>query len=205
MSTSSRSSRRGRLGRTAPRSSPSSRSPDRPPRALLRRRAARARSLVAVEIRRETVQAAFAAEAGLAVTPERTRGIEAVVGVRPDDAGPEPLRHPEDARALLRPHAGGEAVRRVVRLLDRLLGRAEGEHAEDGAEDLFLRDPVALRDVGEDRRRKPVAALGEPARRLVDLGALGAPCSDELLDLLELLTRVDRADVRVLVERVADA
>src|SRR6185436_16662862 len=42
-------------------------------------------------------------------------------------------------------------------------------------------------------------------RRLVDLGALLLPARDQLADLLQLLLRVDRADVRVLVERVADA
>jgi hypothetical protein len=52
--------------------------------------------------------AALAAEAGLLVAAERRRRVEAVVRVRPDDAGAQPLRHPEDARALLRPHAGRE-------------------------------------------------------------------------------------------------
>src|SRR5207253_4645297 len=91
------------------------------------------------------------------------------------------------------------------RLLDRLVRRPEGEHRQDGAEDLLLRDPVALRHVREHRGREPVAALREPARRLVDLRALVAPGLDELLDLLQLLAGVDRPDVRVLVERQADA
>ena len=84
-------------------------------------------------------------------------------------------------------------------------GRAEGEDGEDGAEDLLLRDAVALRDVREDGRREPVALLREDARRLVDLGALLLAGGDELADLLELRGGVDRADVGVLVERVADA
>ena len=58
-----------------------------------------------------------------------------------------------------------------------------------------------MKTVGDE----PVALLGQPARRLVDLGALLLPARDELLDLLELLLRVDRADVGVLVERIADA
>src|SRR5262249_17945603 len=75
----------------------------------------------------------------------------------------------------------------------------------DGPEDLLLRDPVALRDVREDRRREPVALLGQTARRLVDLSALLLAGGDELLDLVELLLRVDRAHVGVLVQRIADA
>src|ERR687888_467268 len=158
-----------------------------------------------LEVRLEPVAAALAAEAGLLVAAERRGRVEAVVRVRPDDAGAQAFGHPENARALLRPDARAEAVRRVVRLLDRFLRCAEGEDREDGAEDLFLRDPVALRDVREDGGREPVAALGEAARRLVDLRALLLAGRDQLRDLVELLLRVDRADVGVLVERVADA
>src|SRR5579884_3833073 len=161
--------------------------------------------LLEVEIRLEPVPAALAAESRLLVAAERRGRVEAVVRVRPHDAGAQALRHPEDARALLRPDAGAQPVRRVVRLLDRLVRRAEGEDGEDGAEDLLLGDPVALRDVGEDGRREPVALLGERARRLVDLRALLLARGDELADLLQLGGGVDRAHVGVLVERVADA
>src|SRR5579864_7578439 len=92
---------------------------------------------VSVQVGREAVQAALAPEPRLLVTAERARGIEAVVGVGPDDAGAQALRHPEDAGALFRPHAGREPERCVVRLLDRLLRRAEREHGEHRAEDLL--------------------------------------------------------------------
>src|SRR5439155_4196428 len=72
-------------------------------------------------------------------------------------------------------------------------------------EDLLLRDAIGLRDVREDRWREPIPALRELAGRLVDLRALVDPRLDERADLLELLLRVDRSDVGVLVERVADA
>src|SRR5262245_2936289 len=157
------------------------------------------------EIRLQPVPAALAAEARFLVATERRSRIEAVVCVRPDDSGLEPLRHPENPRALLRPHAGGEAVRGVVRLLDCLLRRAEGEHREHRPKDLLLRDPVALGDVREDGRHEPVALLRQTAGRLVDLRALLLPGGDKLLDLLELRARVDRTDVRVPVERVARA
>src|SRR5262249_34478082 len=110
---------------------------------------------------------------------------------------------PEDPRALLRPYPGRQAVRRVVRLLERLLRRAEGEDREHRPEDLLARDPVRLAHAGEEGGTEPEAALREAAFGLVDLGALLDPRRDELLDLRELRRRVDGADVRVLVERVA--
>ena len=64
---------------------------------------------------------------------------------------------------------------------------------------------MALGDVREQRRAEEVAAVGQVAGRLVHLGALGDAGRDELGDLLELGLRIDRADVGVLVERVADA
>ena len=63
---------------------------------------------------------------------------------------------------------------------------------------------MGLRDAREQRGPEPEAALGKVARGLVDLGAFLDAGLDELLDLLELRPRVDRADVGVLVERVAD-
>src|SRR5436305_9404541 len=170
-----------------------------------RRSATERLRLLELQVRLESVQPALSAEAGLLVAAERRARVEPVEGVRPDDAGAEPLRHPEDTRSLLRPDAGAQPVRRVVRLLQCLLGSAEGEDGEDGAEDLLLGDPVALCDVREDGRHEPVALLRKSAGGLVDLGALFDAGSDELPDLLELGGGVDRADVGVLVERVADA
>src|SRR5690242_2767742 len=126
----------------------------------------------------------LAAEAGLLVTAERRARIEAVERVRPDHAGAEPLRHPEDAGAFLGPDAGAQSVRRVVCLLDRFLRRPECEHRENGAEDLLLRDAVALRDIREDGGDEPVALLRKHARGLVDLGAFLDSGGNELLDLL---------------------
>src|SRR3954453_23581043 len=96
------------------------------------------------------VQPALAAEARHLVAAERARRVESVERVRPDDAGAQALGHPEDALALLRPDAGAQSVRRVVRLLDRLVRRAEREDGQHRAEDLLLRDAVALCDVRED-------------------------------------------------------
>src|SRR3954447_20181142 len=126
---------------------------------------------VEVDVRLQPVASALAAEAGFLVAAERRGRVEPVEGVRPHDARAQTLGHPEDARALLRPDPGAQSVWRVVRLLDRFLRRAEGEDREHRAEDLLLRDAVALRDVREHRRREPVTLLRQPARRLVDLGS----------------------------------
>src|SRR4051794_5109188 len=153
----------------------------------------------------EPVPSAFATEAGLLVAAERRSGVEAVVRVRPDDARAQAARHREDPRPLLRPHARTETVRRVVRLLHRLVRCAEGQHGEHRPEDLLLRDAVALRHVREDGRDEVVALLRKAARGLVDLGAFLLAGRDQLADLVQLHLRVDRADVRVLVERRAHA
>src|SRR6202163_911805 len=133
--------------------------------------------------------ATLATAAPLLVAAERRRRVQRAARVPPADAGPELLRHPEDARALLRPDAGREPVGGVVRLLDRLLRRAEGQRREHRPEDLLLRDPVALRHVRENGRWEEVAALREAARRLVDLRSLLLPARDELRDLVELTPR----------------
>src|SRR5690242_6813278 len=139
----------------------------------------RASVSVEAQIRLEAVASTLAAETGLLVAAERRRRVEAVERVRPHHPGAQPLGHPEDARALLGPDARAEAVRSVVRLLDRLLWRPEGQDREHRAEDLLLRDPVALGHVREHGRDEPVALLGQPARRLVDLGALFLARGDE--------------------------
>ena len=86
-----------------------------------------------------------------------------------------------------------------------LVRRSERQHREDGAKDLLLGDSVALGDIREDRGRKPEAALGKLTRRLIKLGSLLDARLNQLSHPVELHLRVDRAEVGVLVERVADA
>src|SRR5439155_12001278 len=154
------------------------------------------------DVRLQTMPAALATEAALLVAAEGRGWVEPVERVGPDDAGAHPFGHPEDPRALLGPDAGAEPVRGVVRLLHRLLRGAEREDRQHGSEDLLARDPVGLRHAGEQRRCEPEAALRQVARRLIHHRALLDAARDELPDLVELRPRVDRADVRVLVERV---
>src|SRR5690606_13754414 len=156
-----------------------------------------------LEVCGEAVAATLAAVAGLLVAAEGARGVEAVEGVRPDDARAQLVGNGEDAAALLAPDAGGEAVGRVVGLRDRLRGRAEGQHREDRAEDLVAGDAVALRDAREDGRREPESLLRQLARGRPALGTLLLADRAEFPDALELLAGVDGADIRVLVERVA--
>ena len=109
--------------------------------------------------------AALAAVARLLVAAERAGRVELVERVGPDHAGAQLVGHPQDPRALVGPDAGRQPVRRVVGLLDRLGGRAEGQHRQHRAEDLLAGDPVGLGDAGEDRRREPEAVVGQLARR----------------------------------------
>src|SRR3954449_762300 len=135
-----------------------------------------------LEVAGEPVTPALAAVSGLLVAAEGRRRVELVERVGPDDAGPELVRDLEDARALLGPDAGRQAVGGVVRLRDGLVGGAEREHAQHRPEDLVTGDAVGGRDVGEDRRREPEAAVGKVAGRLPARGALGLADVGELPD-----------------------
>src|SRR5690606_31115119 len=75
---------------------------------------------------------------------------------------------------------------------------------EHRAEDLLARDRRRRLHIREDRRREPETVLGDLARRRPSLGALLLAEVAQGADALELLGRVDRADVGVLVERVAE-
>ena len=156
------------------------------------------------QVRPQPGRSTLAPEAGLLVAAEGGRRIEVVVGVLPDDAGAQRARNLEGLGALVGPDPGGEPVLRVVRLLDRLGLRPEAENRDYRPEDLLDSDPVSRRDVGEQRRRKPVAMLGQRTLDAATNRALLLTGRDERLDPLQLLGRVDRADIGVLVERVAD-
>src|SRR5688500_6447148 len=92
----------------------------------------------------ESLTPAFPAETRFLVAAEWRRRVEFVEGVRPDDAGLEQRAHLENARALVGPDSGGEAIHGVVRLLDCFLERAECQHAQHRAKYLFACDAVAL-------------------------------------------------------------
>ena len=99
---------------------------------------------------------------------------------------------------------GRKSVGGVVRLLDGLGRRAEGQDRQHRSEDLVPRDAVTGLHVREDGRREPEPLVGDDAVRRPAVGALLVADPAELAHAVELLERVDRADVGVLVERVAE-
>src|SRR6266487_2288436 len=149
------------------------------------------------------MHAALAAEARLLVAAEGRRRVELVERIRPDDTGLHLRGDLEDLGALVGPDARREAVRDVVGLFDRLFRSAERHDGEYRTEDLLSRDPVGLRNAGEEGRRQPEASLRKGAGGLMNLGPFFDAAGDQLPDLLELYPGVDRSDVRVLVQGVA--
>src|SRR6266511_2059883 len=115
-------------------------------------------AIVQADVGMKAVAAALAAVTRFLVAAERRGRVEPVERVGPDHARLHPADHRQDPAALLRPDAGRQAVRRVVGLLHGLLRRPEGEHGQDGTEDLLAGDPMALGDVREQGWPEEVAA-----------------------------------------------
>src|SRR5665213_287378 len=156
-------------------------------------------------IRRQPVQPTLATETAFLVAAERTRRIKLVISIGPHHARTEFVHHFENLAALVRPHARAQAVGDVVRALERLLRRAERHHAQYRSENFLRRHAMRMRDAREKRRRKPKSFRGERALRLRQLRAFVHAALHQLADFFELRPRIDRADVGVLVERIADA
>src|SRR4051812_27724299 len=97
----------------------------------------------------QTLSSAFSSESRFLVPAKRGRRIELVEGICPDSSSLEQGAHLENARALVGPHARRQSVHRVVRLFDGFLERPKSQNAQNGAEDLFARDAVALRHASE--------------------------------------------------------
>ena len=76
---------------------------------------------------------------------------------------------------------------------------------QDRPEDFLAGDAVAGGDVGEITRREPETLRGQVAPALGEIGAFADAAVDEFADAVQLLARIDRADVGVFVERIADA
>src|SRR5438067_12768048 len=149
----------------------------------------------------ERVRAELASHSRLLEPAERRRDAHGRVRVDRDRPGLERPGDPERPRPVRRPDRPREAVDGVVRDADRVGLVVEGDDRGDGAEDLLARGAVVVRDGAEDDRREPEAATlrslaADRDRRLVvEVGG----------DLLALLGRDQRAHLRRLVERVADA
>jgi hypothetical protein len=83
----------------------------------------------------ENLVAHLAAPAGLLVPAERQGGVEDVVAVDPDGAGPELLGQRVRLRDVLGPDADAEAVFTIVGLGRDLIQVAERRRDNDRAED----------------------------------------------------------------------
>src|ERR1700722_4198914 len=156
-------------------------------------------------ISRKTLHAAFAAEAAFLVAAKGAGGIEFVVGVGPDDAGAEVVHHLENLAAFVGPDAGTQAIRSVVGALEGFFGCAKGHHAEDGAENFLLCDAMRGGDAGKKTRTEPIALVRHGATGLHEFGAFVHAALHQLADLFKLRFGIDRADVSVFIERIADA
>ena len=115
-------------------------------------------------IRRQPLQSTLAAKSALFISPERTRRVELVVSVRPDDAGAQLVDHLENLAAFVRPHARAQAVGDVVRALERLLRRAERHHAQHRPENFLRRHAMRVRDARLRGRSRSVAAKAREKR-----------------------------------------
>src|ERR1022692_207759 len=100
----------------------------------------------------EHLVAHFTSPAGLLVPAEGQRGVEHVVAVDPDGAGPELLRQGMRLGDVLGPDARAEAVLRVVGDGGDLVQVAERGGDQDRAEDLLADDLHVRAGVGEHGR-----------------------------------------------------
>src|ERR1035438_9298368 len=116
----------------------------KPPLAGLERPAWLALARSGIEVRGQALPAALPSEAGLPVPAERARRVEPVIGVGPDHARAQPLRHPENPAALLGPDPGRPAEVGVQVSDDAKNGKTV--HALDG-DDLKLSPPAEARYV----------------------------------------------------------
>src|SRR5690554_869115 len=107
-----------------------------------KRGSSRRRGLAEVKISEQAVTPALAAKATLLEAAKRAGRVEAVIGIAPDHAGVQRVGHLKELAALVGPNAVSKAIGRIIGLFDGLFGGAKGQHRQDRAEDLILRDPV---------------------------------------------------------------
>ena len=88
--------------------------------------------------------------------------------------------------------------------VERLLGRAECHDREDRSEDFLAGDTVARGHAGKKTGSEPESLGGQLAVRLRQLRSFRHAALDEFADAAKLFARIDRADVGILVERIAD-
>ena len=157
------------------------------------------------QIFQHALAAALAPEPALAKAAETAGGVEEIGAVDPDHACLELWGNMEGEIDVFRPDGGGEAVTRVVGEFDRLAGGAEADGRKNRAEDLFLGEQVRRADLRCKHRQVEPAGLGQGTVGLPDRGALFFALLDHRTHPIELHLVDQRADIGVLVERVAEA
>ena len=149
--------------------------------------------------------AALASETGFAIAAEAAGCVEHVGAVDPDNAGLELRCDVEREVEAFAPHRRRQSVAGVVGEFDGLVGGAERHGGENRAEHLFLCKDVGWRNAEGQCRAIEIALRGQGAFRLPAGRALFLAFRDEPGDALELAWCYQRADIGVLVERIADS
>src|SRR5579884_3982074 len=92
----------------------------------------------------QPVDATLAPKTGFPVATERRTRIELVERIAPHHPRAHVLSNVHVLTTLVRPNAGRQTVRRIVRLFYGFVGRAEGQDRKHRPEDLFARDAMRL-------------------------------------------------------------
>src|SRR3982751_294906 len=125
--------------------------------------------------------AVLAAEAGVALAAPGEAHVGVAIGVHPDRARARLLGEALQLADVAAPHAGGEAVGRAVGNPQSVGLVLELDDADDGPEDLLLRDPHLVRDIREHRGADEVAAVAD----LLATGDEGRALLPADLDIVE--------------------
>src|SRR5215471_14876064 len=136
--------------------------------------------------------------AGLLVAAEGQRGVEDVVAIDPDGAGPEALGHRVGLGDVSGPDAGSQAVGGVVGGLGDVVERPERLGDDDGPEDLLADDPHVAAGLGDHGGLHEVAAFADAAAAGDDLGAVGPAGLEVAGHPRELLVGDERSHLGVL-------
>jgi len=145
------------------------------------------------------LNATLAAKAAFLVTTKWAGRVEPVERIRPDNTGTNFVCHCEDPATLLRPDSSAETIRSVVGFLNCFIGGSKRENTEHWTKDFLASDPVRLGHAREYRWGEPETLLWDLAVRAPTLGTFILATLGQVNDPVELLTRVDRANVGVLI------
>ena len=136
--------------------------------------------------------------------PNGRVGHDREVLVHPRSAALELARHFRGALRIRGPHRAREAVHRGVRALDGVVDVAIGEDRQRGAELLLVDEARVFGEPRHERRRDEVAGARERRAARHAAAAVLLRVRDQLVHALELHLVVDRSELRVGFEAVAD-